>query len=154
MSPSDVLRDARKLLVNDGWTGPAFQSSAPPDWGPGAPTVPTCRDGAARPVSWRDEGVTKFTITGAIANAARGDEASILGAWALLQRAVAPVHHLQDSMKLPERTAPDAEWAAYRSVMVIDSGMSELQWFEAEGRTLSDVVRAIDKAINSAPGKR
>lgn len=149
---SDILRAARARLATE-WTGPAATDPQPPDW-TSLPCVPTCRDSRGRPVGWRDEGVAKFTVPGAIAYAAAGDERLILAAWDHLTRAVAPVRRLQEQAKPPPRDASKLEWAAYRSLVLVESGPSELEWFEQYGRTLPDVTKAFDKAINAALGER
>lgn len=142
MTVVDVLKAARRALLG-GWIGPG---SAPFSFDGGV-------DSQGRPVHWNDEGIFKFTVHGAICSAARGDEQLVRAVWDELERIVSPIWRAQSRAKLPEKTAPKAEWQAYFALQLQPSGLLDVEWFEAEGRTIAEVSRAFERAIISAKGR-
>lgn len=114
-----------------------------------------CRDAHGRPCSWDSESVASFSVLGAM-RAAGSDDVELLAAWGELERIVAPMDHLHNTVQIPRGDAPAPVIAAFLQLLRLGPAplITGMNWFEVETRTIGEVLRAFDKAINRTRGQR
>lgn len=153
------LKRARELIASNGWVGVERE--------------PWCRDSRGRPVHHHDDGVVRYSVSGALQ--AQGPR-TLESAWALFARAVSPnlarlndfldayvtgpKTECYDSMRYSELTAAKAPgiWVDLAG----DARLSELEaacegeffkfsdWLIQSGRTVEDVLGVFVAAIKAS----
>jgi hypothetical protein len=150
MTTTVTLKRARALLAG-GWTNRAWVSGG------------TRADGT--PCEWNDEGVSLFTVDGALRATTR-DERELLDAWYLLELAHHPLMCQVEELlaALPRDAAGDVD-AARISVedvrrhaalcrAIEAAGETRLdEWLRAADRKAGDVLRLFDLAILRSPAR-
>lgn len=136
MTTADCLRRARELIAG-GWSGPGALELF-------------CRDSTGIVCKPTAEGITKFSVRGALQASAHGDMGAAYAAWDELARIATPAMHALDNFEHTEECAPE-ELAAFRALCVASEGQPDFEaWLEHPSRTVAHVLRCFDLAIHRA----